>query len=85
MAWVVVWVGLGLAVGLLVAATVGRDAATEYVAASLLEESLSVDDIIVFEQSFLASELPSSDPNPDSDPTKTQRRVSEAIVMAIGT
>jgi len=33
MAWVIVWVGLGLAVGLLVAATHGRDAATEHVAA----------------------------------------------------
>jgi len=48
MAWVIVWVGLGLAVGLLVAATQGRGAATEYVAAYLLEESLSVDNIFVF-------------------------------------
>src|SRR5258708_4208306 len=43
-AWVIVWVGLGLAL----AATQGRRAATEYFAAYLLEESLSVDNIFVF-------------------------------------
>src|ERR1700704_1056269 len=48
MAWVIVWVGLGLALGLWVAATQGRSAATEYFAAYLLEESLSVDNIFVF-------------------------------------
>src|SRR6266436_1253391 len=47
-AWVIVWVGLGLALGLWVAATQGRSAATEYFAAYLLEESLSVDNIFVF-------------------------------------
>ena len=41
MAWVILWVGLGLAVGLWVAATHGRSAATEYFAAYLLEESLT--------------------------------------------
>jgi len=45
---VILWVGLGLAVGLWVAATNGRSAATEYFAAYLLEESLSVDNIFVF-------------------------------------
>src|SRR4029077_17320210 len=44
-AWVIVWVGLGLAVGLWVAGTHGRSAATEYFAAYLLEESLSIDNI----------------------------------------
>jgi TerC family integral membrane protein len=58
MAWVVVWVGLGLAVGLLVAATQGRDAATEYVAAYLLEESLSVDNIFVFVVIFSELHIP---------------------------
>jgi len=48
MAWVILWVGLGLAVRLWVAVTHGRSAATEYFAAYLLEESLSVDNIFVF-------------------------------------
>ena len=58
MAWVIVWVGLGLAVGLLVAATPGRGAATEYVAAYLLEESLSVDNIFVFVVIFSELHIP---------------------------
>jgi predicted tellurium resistance membrane protein TerC len=58
MAWVFVWVGLGLAVGLLIALTQGRDAATEYVAAYLLEESLSVDNIFVFVVIFSELHIP---------------------------
>ena len=58
MAWVFVWVGLGLAVGLLVAATQGRGAATEYFAAYLLEESLSVDNIFVFVVIFSELHIP---------------------------
>src|ERR1700719_4360215 len=58
MAWVIVWVGLGFAVGLLVAATQGRGAATEYVAAYLLEESLSVDNIFVFVVIFSELHIP---------------------------
>src|ERR1700694_2065340 len=58
MAWVVVWAGLGLALGLLVAATQGRDAATEYFAAYLLEESLSVDNIFVFVVIFSKLHIP---------------------------
>jgi len=58
MAWVVVWVGLGLAVGLWVAATQGRGAATEYFAAYLLEESLSVDNIFVFVVIFSELHIP---------------------------
>ena len=57
-AWVVVWVGLGLAVGLLVAATKGRGAATEYFAAYLLEESLSIDNIFVFVVIFSELHIP---------------------------
>ena len=58
MAWVIVWVGLGLAVGLLVAATQGGSAATEYFAAYLLEESLSVDNIFVFVVIFSELHIP---------------------------
>src|SRR6266436_9126023 len=58
MLWVIAWVGLGLAVGLLIAATQGRDAATEYVAAYLLEESLSVDNIFVFVVIFSELHIP---------------------------
>ena len=42
------WVGLGLALGLWVAATRGAGAAAEYYAAYILEKSLSVDNIFVF-------------------------------------
>ena len=59
------WVGLGLALGPWIAATQGRSAATEYFAAYLLEESLSVDNIFVFVVIF--SELHIS--------TEYQRRV----------
>src|SRR6478609_5153364 len=58
-AWVILWVGLGLAVGLWVAATQGRSAATEYFAAYLLEESLSVDNIFVFVVIFSELHIPS--------------------------
>ena len=58
MAWVILWVGLGLALGLWVAATHGRSAATEYFAAYLLEESLSVDNIFVFVVIFSELHIP---------------------------
>jgi TerC family integral membrane protein len=58
MAWVILWVGLGLAVGLWVAVTHGRGAATEYFAAYLLEESLSVDNIFVFVVIFSELHIP---------------------------
>src|SRR6202165_1980396 len=58
MAWVIVWVGLGLALGLWVAATQGTSAATEYFAAYLLEESLSVDNIFVFVVIFSELHIP---------------------------
>jgi tellurite resistance protein TerC len=56
--WVIVWVGLGLALGLWVAATQGSSAATEYFAAYLLEESLSVDNIFVFVVVFSELHIP---------------------------
>src|SRR6266851_3707334 len=58
MAWVILWVGLGLALGLWVAATHGRSAAMEYFAAYLLEESLSVDNIFVFVVIFSELHIP---------------------------
>src|SRR6185436_13166381 len=58
MAWVILWVGAGLALGLLIAATQGRAAATEYFAAYLLEESLSVDNIFVFVVIFSELHIP---------------------------
>ena len=58
MVWVIVWVGLGLALGLWIAATQGRSAATEYFAAYLLEESLSVDNIFVFVVIFSELHIP---------------------------
>jgi tellurite resistance protein TerC len=58
LAWVIVWVGLGLALGLWIAATQGRSAATEYFAAYLLEESLSVDNIFVFVVVFSELHIP---------------------------
>jgi TerC family integral membrane protein len=57
-AWVIVWIGLGLALGLWVAATQGTSAATEYFAAYLLEESLSVDNIFVFVVIFSELHIP---------------------------
>jgi tellurite resistance protein TerC len=56
--WVVVWVGLGLALGLWVLATQGRDAAAEYYAAYFLEKSLSVDNIFVFVIIFSELHIP---------------------------
>ena len=58
MVWVILWIGLGLAVGLWVDATHGRSAATEYFAAYLLEESLSVDNIFVFVVIFSELHIP---------------------------
>jgi predicted tellurium resistance membrane protein TerC len=55
---VIVWVGLGLAFGLWVAATRGANAAAEYYAAYFLEESLSVDNIFVFAIVFALDSVP---------------------------
>ena len=73
-AWVIVWVGLGLTLGLWVAATQGSSAATEYYAAYLLEKSLSVDNIFVFVVIFAELHIP----------TEYQRRVlSFGVVGAL--
>jgi len=55
---VVIWVGLGLALGLWFAATQGSQAAAEYYAAYLLEKSLSVDNIFVFVIIFAELRIP---------------------------
>jgi len=55
---VIVWVGLGLALGLWVAAAKGANAAAEYYAAYFLEESLSVDNIFVFAIVFAELHIP---------------------------
>lgn len=55
---VVVWVGLGLALGVWVLATQGTTAAAEYYAAYFLEESLSVDNIFVFVIIFSELHIP---------------------------
>src|SRR5712671_6176665 len=57
--WVIVWVGLGLAMGLWVLATQGTSAAAEYYAAYFLEKSLSVDNIFVFVIIFSELHIPS--------------------------
>src|SRR5438876_11177861 len=56
--WVIVWVGLGLALGLWVLATQGRNVAAEYYAAYFLEKSLSVDNIFVFVIIFSELHIP---------------------------
>jgi tellurite resistance protein TerC len=58
--WVIVWVGLGLALGLWVLATQGRNVAAEYYAAYFLEKSLSVDNIFVFVIIFSELHIPST-------------------------
>src|SRR5258707_11824974 len=57
--WVIVWVGLGLTLGLWVLATQGTQAAAEYYAAYFLEKSLSVDNIFVFVIIFSELHIPS--------------------------
>ena len=54
----IVWVGLGLALGLWVAAAKGANAVAEYYAAYFLEESLSVDNIFVFAIVFAELHIP---------------------------
>jgi tellurite resistance protein TerC len=56
--WVVVWIGLSLALGLWVLGTQGTSAAAEYYAAYFLEKSLSVDNIFVFVIIFSELHIP---------------------------
>ena len=53
-----VWVGLSLALGLWVFATLGHSAAAEYYAAYFLEKSLSIDNIFVFVIIFAELHIP---------------------------
>src|SRR6185436_16839789 len=55
----IVWVGVGLAVGVWVAVARGTNAAAEYYAAYFLEESLSVDNVFVFAVVFSGLHVPS--------------------------
>jgi tellurite resistance protein TerC len=55
---VIVWIGLGLAVGVWFAARQGATAAAEYYAAYFLEESLSLDNIFVFAIVFSELQIP---------------------------
>jgi tellurite resistance protein TerC len=55
----IVWVGVGLAVGVWVAVARGTNAAAEYYAAYFLEESLSVDNVFVFAVVFSELHVPS--------------------------
>ena len=54
----IVWVGLGLALGLGILATQGTSVAAEYYAAYFLEKSLSVDNIFVFVIVFAELHVP---------------------------
>jgi tellurite resistance protein TerC len=56
--WVIVWVGLSLALGVSVLITQGAGAAAEYYAAYFLEKSLSVDNIFVFVIIFSELQIP---------------------------
>jgi tellurite resistance protein TerC len=55
---VVLWVGLGLLVGVAVFATRGATAAAEYYAAYFLEKSLSIDNMFVFVMVFSELHIP---------------------------
>jgi len=51
-AWSVLWIGLGLAFGGFVFATLGSQAGGEYLAGYLIEKSLSMDNVFVFAMIF---------------------------------
>jgi len=56
--WSVLWISTGLAFTLFVWALMGRDAAEEYLAAYLIEESLSLDNLFVFLLVFQTLHIP---------------------------
>jgi tellurite resistance protein TerC len=56
--WSVLWISTGLAFTLFVWGLMGRDAAEEYLAAYLIEESLSLDNLFVFLLVFKALHIP---------------------------
>ncbi|MBX5482092.1 MAG: TerC/Alx family metal homeostasis membrane protein [Myxococcaceae bacterium] len=58
--WAVVWVTIGLGFAGFVYATMGAEKASNYVAAYLIEESLSVDNLFVFLVIFQSLKIPQS-------------------------
>jgi tellurite resistance protein TerC len=56
--WSVLWISTGLAFTFFVWALMGRDAAEEYLAAYLIEESLSLDNLFVFLLVFQTLNIP---------------------------
>jgi tellurite resistance protein TerC len=56
--WTVIWIGVGLAFGGFVALTLGPQAAEEYLAAYLIEKSLSLDNLFVFLVIFRSLAIP---------------------------
>lgn len=56
--WSCVWVGAGLAFGVLVWLTMGRAAAEDYLAAYAIEKSLSLDNLFVFLMIFKSLDIP---------------------------
>jgi tellurite resistance protein TerC len=58
LAWSALWIGSGLAFGLWLWAVQGREPATAYYAAYLLEKSLSIDNIFVFVLIFSQLRIP---------------------------
>lgn len=59
-AWSAVWISLALGFGVFVAATLGSQAAGEYLAGYLIELSLSVDNVFVFALIFAAFAVPAA-------------------------
>jgi tellurite resistance protein TerC len=59
-AWSAVWISLALGFGVFVAATLGSEAAGEYLAGYLIELSLSVDNVFVFALIFAAFAVPAA-------------------------
>jgi tellurite resistance protein TerC len=57
-AWCVVWIITGMAFGVFIWIVVGRHAVDEYVAAYLIEESLSLDNMFVFLLIFKTLKIP---------------------------
>jgi tellurite resistance protein TerC len=56
--WSVVWISVGLGFSLFVWALMGGEAAKEYIAAYLIEESLSLDNLFVFLLIFQTLQIP---------------------------
>src|SRR5678815_369125 len=59
--WSLLWIGLALLVNLVIAVRYGADAGEQFLAAYLLEKSLSVDNLFVFLVIFGALQIPASE------------------------